>query len=107
MFGLRWGGPDTTQKRDKPSLLPEETVNVSTDVTAAAAKAADADYSTNPLKGLYIGGAGTVYVRRVDDAAGVFVPYIMLAGGYIFGLIAAVGASGSNVTTATALVGER
>lgn len=107
MFGLRWGGPDSSQKRDKPSLLPEETIDISADVTAATAIAVDADYSTSPLKGLYVGGAGTVYVRRVDDVAGKFVPYVMTAGGYIYGLIATIGATGAHLTTATALVGER
>lgn len=105
-FGNRWKNA-SGQLTGKPSLLPEETVDVNAVITAAAVTGKDADFKDQPLKGMYIGGAGIVYVRRVEDAAGVFLDYDCDKGAYIYGLIAEVGGTAGRLTTATKLRGER
>lgn len=107
-FGKRWKTSSDGIVRAKNSLLPEETVDVSAAVAAIVATdtAADLDYSTNPLKGIYVGATGTVWIQRVDDST--WFDYDVDKGAYIYGLIAKVGASGSHTTSASMkLRGER
>lgn len=87
--------------------IPTQTVDVSAAVTAAAGTTTHADFSDNPLKRIYVGGAGDVYVRRYEDPSGTFFKYVMPAGGYVTGVIVEVGATSPAATTATELRGER
>jgi hypothetical protein len=99
LFGNLWTGPDGV-RRDRPGLLPSTTV----DVTALLTGSKDADFSANPLKGLYVGGDGSVYIKRVED--GAWFEYDCTKGAYIYGLIVAVGGAAGHVSTATKLRGE-
>lgn len=84
-------------KRARPYPLWTQSV----DVTAAIATT-DADYTANPLRGLYVGGAGIVYLKLQEDSA--FLPWDCPAGFVIPGLIFAVQKAS---TTATKLIGGR
>ncbi len=84
-------------KRARPYPLWTQTVDVS-----AAIASADADYSSNPLRGLYVGGAGVVYVKLQED--GVFLDWDCPQGFVIPGLIYGVQKAS---TTATKLRGGR
>jgi hypothetical protein len=84
-------------KRGRPYPLWTESVDVS-----AAIATANADYSANPLRGLYVGGAGVVYLKLQEDSA--FSEWDCPAGFVIPGLIVAVRKLS---TTATKLRGGR
>ncbi len=83
----------------RPRSYPLGTQSV--DVTADLATV-DADYSANPLRGIYVGGLGSVFVKLNDDSA--FLEWSCPQGFVIPGVIKAVRKSG---TTATKLVGIR
>lgn len=96
-----WRGKTTA--RSYP--LPTESVDVS---AALAASGADLDYSSDPLRAIYVGdpfsnGAtpSLVYIKLLDDSD--FTVWDCVKGECIKGVIVAVGAS----TTALKLVGLR
>ena len=68
---------------------------------SADAATADADYSGNPLRGIYVGGTGSVFVKCLEDSA--FVEWACPQGTRIDGIIVAV----KMAPTATKLVGYR
>lgn len=95
---------DSNGMKRARSGLPTETV----DVSAAVATGADVDYSSQPLRAIYAGAAGSVWVRRFGDAAGSWFEYAVDKGARIPGVIVAVGASGAHTTSPSMkLVGER
>lgn len=84
------------QKIARRYPLFTQQVDVSTDAAVN-----DKDYSANPLRGIYVGGSGSVFVKGFDDTA--FFEWAVLQGAHIPGLIIAVKAAPS----ATKLVGYR
>ena len=88
---LAWAG------KPRPYPLGTQLVNVTADIAST-----DADYSSNPLRSLYCGGAGNVVVRSLEDASDTTIavqPGTLLP--VVFTRVVRTG------TTATGLVGIR
>jgi hypothetical protein len=87
--------------RPYPTALGQQ--DVSADLVAASG--ANVDYSSNPLKAIYVGDVITtgslVYVKMLEDSG--FFEWDCVQGMYIEGVIVGVGGS----TTAEKLVGLR
>ncbi len=102
-----WDSVKAWLRDGQPVARPYPTALESVDVSAdlAASPTGGADYSTNPLKGIYVGdvttGGPLVYVKLREDSA--FRVWDCVKGMYIEGIIVGVGAS----TTAQKLVGLR
>lgn len=91
----------TSQATARDYKLPVATRNISAD---AAASTADLDYSATPLYNVFVGGVGSIWIKRPNDTA--FVEYACQAGSQIFGVIVAIANTGSRAITATKVVGE-
>lgn len=85
---------------------PTPTQQVDVTATIAATPNVDLDLSANPLRGLYVGADGDVYVKMLEDTA--FFLYKAVKGTYIEGLIIAIGnSSGRQTGSSLALIGVR
>ena len=92
-FISAWAG------RARRNPYPTSAVNIADGVGA--------DYSSNPILQIYVGGAGNVKVRMWDERNGsTWATYAADKGAIITGLIVAVGATADG-TTATGLVAHR
>jgi len=96
-----WEKSKAWNERSRAYPVPTQSVGVSADLTALHPAETEVDYSSNPLRWIYVGGDGDLYIKKSEDSA--FHKYVVTAGQYIAGLIVAVSTS----TTATELVGER
>lgn len=89
---------DTIQEwAGKPRSYPLATTQVAISIGSG-----DVDYRSNPLRGIYVGTAGVVYVRALEDTD--YVAWTCENGTLIPVLVTGVRASG---TTATNMVGLR
>ena len=104
MTPIAWLTPDGAPiARPYPTALGS--VDVSGDLTAA--NGGPADYSSNPLKAIYVGditAGSSVYIKLREDSG--FVEWDVTKGTYIEGLIVGVGGTTMG-TTALKLVGLR
>jgi len=102
---LAWVSP-TGAKVSRPAPTALQQVPVSADIVTAAGS--DVDYSTNPLKAVYVGDPATsgseVAVKMKDDTA--FFVWDCPKGTYIEGIIVGIGSVATG-TTALKLIGLR
>lgn len=90
----------------RPSAIATEHFDLSAAITAASE---DLDYSSDPLRQIYVGGAGTIALRMAPDREGnqPWVEYDLPAGTWMAGDWTGVGVAGARAPTATKLVAQR